>query len=103
MSRIAYSQKDRAGSMCDDYVYKRHNRDDPVADYVAGNLSARGHGNELDFAERNIDLTKEALGRLVEILADKGILDIDEVLKICAEPDEEDEEADHHLLAELPA
>lgn len=69
-----------------------------VANYVDGAISGRDTGNDIERLWSKAEMTSEAFATLVEILTDKGILDLSDILKITWGRHIREEEADHALV-----
>lgn len=59
-----------------------------IADFVTSGLDGRDYDGALERAGATADNTAEALGRLVEILAEKGIVSASEVVIIAGNYEE---------------
>lgn len=71
-----------------------------VRRYVCRELEAN-YGETLENAQANAEYALDAIGMLVEILADKGILNLEEILKIAGRdsicPSNKPEQENHKL------
>jgi hypothetical protein len=102
--KIKFTDQDRLGCSCEGYVYKRENREQSVAGYVTSTLNNFDERGDLTESESTIVRSCkaiDAMGRLVEIMAAKGILSVEEVIVI-AGLDDDTEQADHHLTPPTP-
>lgn len=99
MSKITFTAIDMTGSARKGYIYRRDPHRMTVEDYVLASLAYDCYGNDLQRAEGNAQLTREAFARLLEVLADRGVLSVSDILTVLSTQGYE-EERDHALIIE---
>lgn len=85
-TNITFTKKDIYGSAKPGYIYKTENDEARVCLYVEQRTQTSRPG--------------ELLGRLVELLAAKGIFDVNDVLTLVNSDEMEDDEAGHKITIE---
>jgi hypothetical protein len=74
------------------YGMPKREEQEGVESYVANCLECRDEGNDLTRASREASNARYALGRLVEVLTEKGILNLEDILRITESKQYEHEE-----------
>jgi len=93
---IKFTERDMCGSALPSYKPNRINREMTVAEYIEQSIYAKCDGNDLSRVQLNAQTAQEAIGRLVDILCQKGVIGIKEVIEIAQYGVGKDEE-DHQL------